>query len=547
MIRFARRVILGIVGLVVVLLIAGGVAFYWMGLEGSSGLERWIGRQVQKLTSTYINPKMTFDDLDYTYPRTVVLQNFRLSADDPDHPGEQLDVILVKKLHIELAEIPKEGQPIRIEKLILDGLKLQIVSAESDPRLFIGLTNFIKQAPGEPAAGQQPSSTRAPGEPSPTAPPEEVKLSEVFQITLLELKDSAVIYDHRGGDTPPMKLDGINSRMDVVKDEAGRYKLAMTLDRKPVIDMEAEGLFDLDNVILEITNLTLSAELAREHDSYLPPDLQQLLKDHDITGQLSLKGQGTIPLSEADKSNISSNFQIANAHFVAGEYRGQADRITGDLTVKDQLLSLTGLNAATLGGQVSGELKLGLADNGVLDARLHANNIRLEQTLRAVEGGKGEPKYRGLLTASTNFNAPADHLDTQASGSGVLSLREGEIDNLPIISQIGKALAAAFKVVVGGDEVSDQVDMVWSYQGNKVHFSKIDMRTPTYAVRGDGDYYFEDRLDLYLNGGPLEKVQTLLGEVGRVLGKVTDQIIRYHVTGPIGDPVVTPEPLGIGG
>ena len=77
-----------------------------------------------------------------------------------------------------------------------------------------------------------------------------------------------------------------------------------------------------------------------------------------------------------------------------------------------------------------------------------------------------------------------------------------------------------------------------------MHFTKIDLRAPTYAIRGDGDLYFNQNLNMTINAGPLERIQSGLGTVGDILGAVSSSLARYHVTGTIAAPVVKVQLLG---
>jgi len=60
--------------LIVLLLviIGGAVAFWQIKGAGSSKLEQWIGSQIQLIADSYLNPKLSFTDLDYEYPGTCV-------------------------------------------------------------------------------------------------------------------------------------------------------------------------------------------------------------------------------------------------------------------------------------------------------------------------------------------------------------------------------------------------------------------------------------------------------------------------------------------
>jgi hypothetical protein len=58
------------------------------------------------------------------------------------------------------------------------------------------------------------------------------------------------------------------------------------------------------------------------------------------------------------------------------------------------------------------------------------------------------------------------------------------------------------------------------------------------ALRGHGDIYFDTRMDMLFNAGPVEKIQSLLGKIGDFLGRITDEISAYTVTGTLAEPKV---------
>jgi hypothetical protein len=107
-------------GAIVTLLLLAGIAFWYVSRSGSGRLEQWIGSQIQTIANSYINPRLSFTDLDYTYPYTVSLKNLRLTADDPANPGKIVDVIACESAAVTLAEIPSIGKPIVIQKISLN-------------------------------------------------------------------------------------------------------------------------------------------------------------------------------------------------------------------------------------------------------------------------------------------------------------------------------------------------------------------------------------------------------------------------------------------
>src|SRR5437868_6081168 len=104
MMRFLKRFLLAGVLLLVLVGVGIGVTVWYVGQKGTSPLERWIGAQLQKVATGYLNPTLSFNDLDYQYPSTVVLTNVKLTSADPANAGKTVDVLAVKKLTLELAE-----------------------------------------------------------------------------------------------------------------------------------------------------------------------------------------------------------------------------------------------------------------------------------------------------------------------------------------------------------------------------------------------------------------------------------------------------------
>ncbi|MCG3180918.1 MAG: hypothetical protein BIFFINMI_03282 [Phycisphaerae bacterium] len=561
-----------LIGLVVLAAAVVG-AWWWMGMAGTSPLERWIGNQIKSIAGAYLNPKVEFDDIDYQRPYTVLLTNFRLTADDPDNPGKTLDVVKVDKLRLELAEIPSKDKPIRIKQLILDHPHINAIAARGDGQ-FIGFANFVKKkeergrppVPAPSGGGGETSGQPEPGQ--------EVRLSDVFQIVLLQIIEGEVDYESRADGQPPMKLDGINSRMDIQKDEQGWYQLALAMDRKPVFEVDGKGRLDLDHIVLALDTLGLNIQLGPSQYEKLPPQLQSLLREHEVTGELKLTASGRLPLGDPTAADLSVNLGMEQCHFVAGEYKGEAQDLKAVAQLKGGHAIVQSLDAQTLRGAVHATADVTLGGDLPGRVYLKADNIRIEDTLRAAGGGQGQAKYKGLVNAEVTLTGPMAQITTQAGGDGWLTLSEGRVTQLPVLAQIGQALAEKVQSVITGRPPgaadSDSADLRFRFAGDKVHFTKILAQAPTYAVTGYGDAWFDSRLNLLLNGGPIEKVATVLaseeggektssgspvldvlGKIGAEGGKIASQVAKevlaqvytVVVSGTAGEPKVRVEPF----
>jgi len=111
----------------VILLVAGVVLFLIYG-TGSAAVQRWITGQLGAVAGGYLNPRLSLGALRYQYPLTAVVDDVRLVADDPAKPGATVDIFVAKRVTLEMAKIPRPGQPLRIQTLILDHPEFRAVT-----------------------------------------------------------------------------------------------------------------------------------------------------------------------------------------------------------------------------------------------------------------------------------------------------------------------------------------------------------------------------------------------------------------------------------
>src|SRR5438552_1729184 len=142
-VRFARKATV----VATLLVLTTVAAVLWVvGRCGSSPIEDWVAAQIQLVADAYLNPKLTFADLDYEFPATIRLKKLRLTADDPEHPGKRIDILGANRAEIELAEVPQVGQPVHIASIVLKDPLFQAVAIKGTHRL-VGFSDLIKARP----------------------------------------------------------------------------------------------------------------------------------------------------------------------------------------------------------------------------------------------------------------------------------------------------------------------------------------------------------------------------------------------------------------
>src|SRR5688500_15403705 len=187
-----KRITRSALALAGVFVIVVAVALWRAGRAGSSAVEAWVAAEIQLVADSYLNPKLTFVDLDYEFPAKVRLKSLRLTADDPASPGKTIDILGCDEAELELAEMPKSGQPIRIASIVLKKPLFQAVAVGGNSPKLIGFSSLIKDSV---------TVTTRPGDGG--AP----RLSEFLAMKRVELIDGRIVSDARLPGVPRMEID----------------------------------------------------------------------------------------------------------------------------------------------------------------------------------------------------------------------------------------------------------------------------------------------------------------------------------------------------
>jgi hypothetical protein len=453
------------------------------------------------------------------------LDDVRLVADDPAEPGHTVDIFVAKSMTLEMAQIPRPGQPLRIQKLVLDHPEFRLVTVSAQDSHLVGYGNFLK----EPQ--QQPSTAT------------ESKLSDIFDIRLIEVVDGLVVYSPHTPGVKPMKIDQISFRLNIEPlkgSETGWYAAEMNLERKPVFSTHFAGRVNTDTTVIEAQTLRIAVALGRDQDHYLPPQIQTLLKEHEVSGDLVVEASGSVQANDWRASTLQAQVKLTGGNFAMGENHIPLDRLDVRWAMADRHGTLEMLDADLLGGRL--EARGEVAFNGPLDSHfdVHLTDIQLQQCLRNAAGDEG--KYRGDLSGKISWQGPLTKPLKQSQGSGTIRVVDGDLSHVPVLSDLLAVVTGAMdKVGLGSGPPRDTADVAFTFEGNRVNLGKVFAVTSLAALHGHGDIYFDARLDLLINAGSVEKVESLLGSAGALLGRMTDEISAYTLTGTLGQPKVDVE------
>jgi hypothetical protein len=120
---------------------------------------------------------------------------------------------------------------------------------------------------------------------------------------------------------------------------------------------------------------------------------------------------------------------------------------------------------------------------------------------------------------------------------------------IPLVRVLGNTITRGANLLSGrggkGQQGSDRATVVFDLCGAGARCDQMTYVGALFAARGRGTVSFAQALDLVVNAGPLEKMQTVIGgRVGRVFGRVTDALANYRVTGTVQQPRMAVELVG---
>jgi len=505
-----KRIAAVIAGLLL-LAVAGFV--WYAGRRGSTSVEQWVGRQLLAIANDALRPELSYQTLDYAYPATVTLHDVRLTDDDQAF-------VTATSLRIVFTERPRVGQPVVIETVQL--VEPVIELREQEDGTFLGFSNFIESTEGR--AREDGGSTRP---------------SDVFAIRKLGIVDGTFVYATPGQD--PMRWDNITFDLTSNPDvERGWYLLDALLEHPPVSRVVLDGRINIDEALLELAETALEVDLQPEHYEVLPPQLQQILRDHEVRGALAISVGGLLPLTEAAASDLDVHLLLTDAHIAFGDYVLPIQSLETSTRLTDRQIHIQQFDVAGLGGTLRLNGRLEPAREWTMELKVDAQGLRIEESLRPVAGRP--PKYAGRVDVAGRVGASLASLPETVDGTGQLEITEGRLINDPLFGGLVRAVSAGTVGAGGNDQVRADVQLV----PGEARFGAINLRSATVAARGEGEIFFNGQIDFRFNAGPLERAQELLGPLGDLVGMVTDKLVKYHVTGRIGEPKLDVKPLGIG-
>lgn len=520
--------------LLILLAIGGGVAYFLLqpggtlkekaeGLvEGESRLLDYLGEQVVGIANAQLVPELSYERIRYDPPYTLSLGGVKLTAPDGTH------VLDLGSMVVTLGEVPKRGEPIKIEKIALSNGAVNLVRDQA----IGGLRGFSPLV--EPKPEREQTARANP----------EFKLSNVLVLDKLTIEGIDLVYD-AGDGSQPMRLDALSADLDIVPDDTmgeGWYDLALKSGREPGLEIDLDGALNINSFDLQIDRLTADTTLDSQTATTLPQQLASIVSQYELRGELQSAVSGRIPLLDPGNAELSMDATLNGGRAVFGEYQIPLRTVTMNAGLSSGVVDLRNAQIEALEGTgtVNGRVVLG----GDANLEWNISGMRLRDLL-ATRNPDQPPKLAGIIQSTGRARFPLESPMENISGAGNIDITNGRLANIPVITDLVEVIEVTG--MLGNDTYRDTFKSPFTLAPKGVTFDGFNFTTPAVTARGTGTVGFDGSLDMRVNGGPVEAIQGQLGGLGKILGAVTDGLVTYRIRGTVSEPKVAVQPLGIGG
>ncbi|MDE0889588.1 MAG: hypothetical protein OSA40_09025 [Phycisphaerales bacterium] len=543
-----------------------------------------IRTQLLGLAAQYVKPTLTVEKFEYIFPFQVKIINPKLTADGPD--GKPVDIMTADEVSITLDRLPIFGGPLVFRDLDFENPIAKILVTKTGN--VIGWGDFIKDDSGSDSDSSD----------------DDRPISDIFAIDRINVTGLDFEYMIEGYDNP-MVLKDLEFSLDnrgkngSEKVDLGRtadwYEIDTRLTQGDMLDFKVNAGVDIDKLDVELTLVKLDLTLDEKSREMLPPQAQSFLSTHNVDGKLDVELKGTFNMNKFLSSKTKMDIKLGPTHFAIDSLLFSIDEATASGRTDKKTLLLEPIVVKSLGGKMTGTLRFSdEATRGEPGAESAAKppastipppdltkaspesmktletnidnqfitpasfqkaedfvktidafaSVRIEdmkiQDLRRVGGGPAD-QYAGEVDAAIevdlNLAAPLKSL----KGGGTLRVSDGVLTG----TDAWKHLATLMRLVVLNPTRKDRADLQFTVDDEKFDFSKMNILAGSVGVRAKGTVGFDGSLHLDANAGPLEAIQDSAGDVGSILGLITDRLVKYIIRGKIGDTTVRVAPFGI--
>lgn len=479
----------------------------------------YVGGQIRAVLNRVLKPEVSFATVEFEPPFTARMTDARLVAPDGTV------IIEAARFSVELAEPPQQGRPVRVRRVLVADGALRLVRVPGTG--LVGFSDLIERDADKPRDPDGP------------------RLSDVLVLERVDIAGLSVVYDPGGG-REPLRFDGVRAGMDIqpAADRGpGWYSLSLASGRSPGLEIEGAGDLSLDTFDLAVSRVDARLEVSPQTVATLPGPVQGWFERHEARGRATLAASGTINLKRPREANATARLDVAECNLAFGEYRIPVRTLAADAAFDAGVVRFDQITGRVMDGSVRVVGSIDALTSGApATADWTLSDIDLRQALRVADPQGQPPRLAGLLRGNGHATANLRSARDTIAGRGEIDVRDGRLVLLP---GFGQLMALALGDTPDDGRLNHTGSAEFTISPTGLTITESEVITSTLAARGKGTVGFGGELDLRVNAGPLEKIQSLLGPIGSLLGSVTDRLVKYTIRGTTADPAVGVAPLGL--
>jgi hypothetical protein len=272
---------------------------------------------------------------------------------------------------------------------------------------------------------------------------------------------------------------------------------------------------------------------------------KDLPENFDLTGRINASAQGVLRGPEWQDADVQAELQVVDAEVKVNAAAVHIPRADLAGALRQRAVSFD-YKMNPFSGIVEGRGQLGFDSPGPMDLTWAIRGAELQDILSAA--GRKSKSASGRLEANGALALETRRLRETVRGWAHGSIEEAELMNTPVIGGLlrilQKSLAATPLPIPG---LLDNATFKCSVFPDHVVVEELEMQCQIMAARGSGRVGYDGRIDFLFNAGPIEKLESYLGQLGELLSLVSDRLVSYKVTGTLTAPQYEVRPLGLGG
>ena len=280
---------------VIVLAIALCIALF-----GQAVVQRIVREKLQTLVTGELNAQLSMGTLGYNFPYGVSVRDVALTTVGPD--GAEVNLATFDRLGLVLGRFPLRPGPLVIERIDIQKPTVHVIRTADG---FVGEKGMIR-----PRNSQSPANENR------------VKLSDVLTLRHVSLVDARVQYEDR---TVPNTQPLVWENLDVIfnaqssgststTQPSGSHAWTFTAVSGDVAQIDGEGIFSIDELVFDISRLTIATYVAAgAKESPLPQQVQAVLTQFGIAGDAKVTVAARVPLLDIDNVTGSVELRVDNA------------------------------------------------------------------------------------------------------------------------------------------------------------------------------------------------------------------------------------------